>query len=288
MRLTVATIAIAAVLSAAGCASNPALTSHSKLHRARPEGSDTAATSDPALMLRNSLEQETLKKYGVKPGTKQAAIVLKWRRELAADPAIQAAFPHGIPSPQVPAGAFVLADGLTRITAEQRAEFWSLYAEVAAAHLPDDCYGERNTQVITRRLMSFENLTDDETDKYMELVAAAVRASVRHDPEHLPTAAEHQAATVNLGKVIETNIKGKTDADRVARFMVNRASASVQDACWMLKTSIASIEKLSPADKEVILEYSLHQGAVAAAMRLPAPPVPASTAKAAPAAARKL
>ena len=288
MRFTVATIAIAAVLAAAGCTSNPAVTSSNKPQSTSSASSSATTTADSASMLRDSLDQEMLKKYGVKPGTKQAAIVLKWRRELAADPAIKAAFPTGIPSPHVPAGAFLLADGLTRITPEQRAEFWTLYAKVAAAHLPDDCYGERNTQVITRRLMTFTNLTDDETETYMAVVAAAVRASVQHDPEHLPTAAEHQAATINLGKIIESNITGKADADRIARFMVDRASASLQDACWMLKTSIASIEKLPPADKEAVLEYSLHQGAVAAAMRLPVPPVPASAGKAAPASARKL
>ncbi|MGY6202291.1 hypothetical protein [Paraburkholderia strydomiana] len=172
----------------------------------------------------------------------------------------------------------VFADGMSRVTPARRAEFWSLYARVAAAHLPDDCYGQASPTAISSRLMAFPNLTDEDTDEYLGLTAAMLHANAQHAPEHVPTPAELMVASTALGKMMVTEVKSKADADHLARVLVNRSTASIADACWVTKVSIRAIDRLPPDQKDVLLASAYHQAAVAAA----APAAPASSAAPAP------
>ena len=290
MKNTIAMFAVASMclIAASGCTSNPTLTLSSRPIDAAHGNAQGASPGSPELMLQQAIEEQSLKNLGVQPGTTKAAIVLKWQRQLRNDPELKNLLVAGLPSAQTPAGTLLLMDGMSRISPEQRAEFWTLYARVAAAHLPDNCYGERNPAAISRRVMTFGNFTDEDADEYLRLFTAMLHASVRHEPEHVPTAAEHQVATIALGKIIETNIKDKADADRLAHVMLNRATASLEDTCWLAKISIAAINQLSPTDKEAVLASSVHDAAVAAARQLPAPAAPASAPKAAPASVKQL
>lgn len=280
MKFSIAAIALITIVAASGCSTNGSL--------APSASNPQAVPADAEALVAQAFEEQRLKQVGVQPGTKKAGILLKWQRSLLNAPDIKARFPTGLPSPQSPAGAIAMADGLSRITPAQRAEFWSLYARVAAAHLPDDCYGQRESPEISRRLMSFPNFTDDETDEYMGLVAAILHADARQDPVQLPTVADHSAAVIVLGRVMSSEVRSKADADRIARVSVNRAAASVTDICWVTKVSIRAIDKLPPKEKEVLLVTSFHQLAAPAAKMLPWPAAPAPALKAAPASAKQL
>ena len=58
---------------------------------------------------------------------------------------------------------------------------------------------------------------------------------------------------IALGKVMMTEVKDKADADRLAQLMVNPSSASITDACWVMKASIRSIDRLPQDQKEIVL-----------------------------------
>jgi len=239
---------------------------------------NAAAESNAEALVEQAIEEQRLKELGVQPGTKKAAIMMKWHRMIREAPDLKAAFPAGIPPSQTPQGQVVFADGMMRVTPAKRAEFWSLYARVAAAHLPDDCYGQASSTAISSRLMAFPNLTDEDTDEYLGLVVAMLHASAQHAPEHVPTPAERMAASTALGKLMMTEVKSKADADHLARVLVNRSAASIADACWVTKVSIRAIDRLPPDEKDVLLASAYHQAVVAAA----AAAAPASSAAPAP------
>ena len=239
---------------------------------------NAAAASNAEALVEQAVEEQRLRELGVQPGTKKAAIMMRWYRTIREAPDLKAAFPAGIPPSQTPQGQVVFADGLSRVTPARRAEFWSLYARVAAAHLPDDCYGQTSPAAISSRLMAFPNLTDEDTDEYLGLVAAMLHASAQHAPEHVPTPAELKAASTALGKMMVTEVKSKADADHLAHVLVNRSTASIADACWVTKVSIRAIDRLPPDEKEVVLASAYHRAVDAAA----AAAAPASSAAPAP------
>ena len=117
--------------------------------------------------------------------------------------------------------------------------------------------------------MTFPNFTDEDTDEYLGLVVAMLRASARDATEHVPTPAETMAASTALGKLMMTEVKSKADADRLARVLVYRNAASVADACWLTKVSIRAIDRLPPDEKDVLLASAYHQAVVAAAALAP-------------------
>ncbi|MGN6084623.1 hypothetical protein [Trinickia sp.] len=285
MKANIVAFAVVCIVAVSGCTVDRPVTASKRQAESAAMKDEAAVTSAEAL-LEQAIEEQRLKQLGVQPGTKKAEILLKWDRAIRNAPDLKARFAHGFPPPQSAAGQYLFADGLSRITPAQRAEFWSLYARVAAAHLPDNCYGESNPAAITSRLMTFANFTDDDADEYMGLSAAILHASVRHDPEHVPTSSEYQAATLALGRLMVTDIKDKADAGRFARIMVSPGSASVADKCWITRVSIRAIEKLPATEKEIALANSFHRAAMAAASKLPQPAAPAPTV--APAVAKQL
>jgi hypothetical protein len=289
MKSNIVVFAVLCIVSVSGCTVDRPVTPSIPQGESVARRDEGATVTSAEALLEQAIKEQRLKQLGVQPGTKKAEILLKWDRSIRNDPDLKARFAQGFPPPQSPAGQFLFADGLSRITPAQRAEFWSLYARVAAAHLPDNCYGERDPAAITARLMTFANFTDDDADEYMSLSAAILRASVRHDPEHVPTSSEHQAATLALGRMMATDIKDKADADRLARVMVSPGSASVADKCWITKVSIRAIDKLPASEKEVALASSFHKAAIAAASKLPVPTAPRLVPPmAAPASAKQL
>ncbi|NUX59337.1 hypothetical protein [Paraburkholderia youngii] len=281
-------IAALCALYLSACALNNATTPATAGDKPTAKKGTTAPNAEA--LVERAIEEQRLKQAGVQPGTKKAEILLKWQRAVRDAPDLRARFPTGIPPVESPAGRALIADGMTRISPAKRSEFWSLYARVAGAHLPDDCYGQRSAAAISSRLMTFPNLTDEDTDEYLGLIAAMLQASVQASPQHVPTAAEHTAATIALGKLMMTEVKDKADADRLAQVTVNPSGASVTDACWVMKASIRSIDRLPPNEKEIVLAGTSLQAAAAAASKLPRPSLPGPASAPVPArpAARQL
>jgi hypothetical protein len=288
--LSIAAPVLAAALAISGCANNPGSATHAGASMQIPPTASTttpqpATATSPDSLLQQAIEEQTLKKLGVQPGSRKAAIVAKYRSQLRSDPLLRTLFDGSTAGLESPRIKLMALDGMARVTAEQRAQLWSLYDKVASAHLPADCYGLRDHNQISARLMTFPNFTDDQAEEYMQLTSAMLDASARHDPEDVPTTAAHSAATVALGKLLMSNIKDKTDADRLARVMVNPATASTEDACWMTRMSIHAIALLDPSDKEVVLAGTADKVAENADRQLfPVPPAQVTPQVAAPAA----
>lgn len=271
--LWIAAPALATALAVGGCANNPGSATHAGAATRIPPTSSTstpqpAAAATPENLLQQAIEEQTLKKLGVQPGSRKAAIVARYRSQIRSDRLLKALFDGSTAGLQSPRMKLMTLDGMARVTAQQRAQIWSLYDQVAAAHLPTDCYGLRDHTQISARLMTFPNFTDDQAEEYLQLTVAMLDASARHDPEDVPTTAAYSAATVALGKQLMSNIKDKSDADRLARVMVNPAAASTEDACWMTRTSIHAIALLDPADEEIVLASTANKVAANADRQL--------------------
>jgi hypothetical protein len=280
MKALIARTVFAGIFALTGCATQYASIS-SGHSRQTTDASNSQLAGQGETLLDRAIYQQSLRALGVDPKSHQAAILRAWKKRLGDDPELKAAFPLGLPTAPTPAGKLLFAEGMARVTPATRAAFWSLYTKVTLAHLPDDCYGIRNRAEIAHRVMSFPNMSDSDTEEYMRILWAVLHAGVRHDPEHVPTEAEHQAAVVALSKVLSADMLTATNANRFARVMVSPATASIKDFCWAMKTSTEALNQLDPADKEALLSQSLDQAALNALRTVQptiAPPPTPSTA----------
>jgi hypothetical protein len=250
------------------------------------DGPTTAPAAHAASPLEQAIRVQHLRKLGIEPDSSKARILDKWAETIRTDPDIAASMPGGTAGAGLglidPAtGTAYIRNGLPRLSAAERSEFFGLLVGIYDRSVPQDCFGLTDPQEIMRRAISFGSMSDAQTDTYFRLIYRMIHQAAINAPVDIPTPQAHQASVVKLGASMEAQLHGNTaDVNRLAAIVVDQAHASANDHCWLMGLSLHAIMALPDADRDVVLRQ-MYAAQMKNATPAGAPAVGASAASAA-------
>lgn len=218
---------------------------------ARGTAAPQASTISVPPALQQAVEQATLQRLGVDPGSRKAEIVLQWGKKIATDPEIRqlaanrAAQP-GAGTPDAAAKAQAAVTGLLSVTPEQRSRMMELTVKVLDG-IPEDCGGLKSLPLILNRY-AIPTLSEDDLGDYLGLMFTSLKQSAHHAPLAHVTDEEHrqgeQAVMNKLGALLRNNTDGARD---LAALLVNSQAMTSTQWCNATRlTNRALIETPQP------------------------------------------
>lgn len=193
----------------------------------------STVTLPPALQ--KAIDQASLQRFGVTPGSTKAEIVVRWSKKIAEDPDIRQMASASPVQPGVARlnGALTAQAALTGVltlTTEDRARMLELTSRLLDG-VPADCGGLKSLPAVMQRYM-LPTLSDDDVNDYLRLSFTTLKQTARHAPTATVTEEQRQqgeqVAMGTLGLMLKSNPTGASD---LTALLVNEAAMTSIQWC---------------------------------------------------------
>lgn len=209
-------------------------------------GSGFSAASQPLEAslppaLKKAIEDASLQRTGIEPGSKKADIVVRWAKQITDDPDIRQLVSNGSADMggQIPIASLMNSLALSAslvLTQNDRSRLTALVTKIVDS-APPDCGGFRSIPALTSRYM-FTSLSEDDLDDYLRIVFTMLKQTALHAPVAQVSDDQRiqgeQAVMNTLGKLIDNNPGGAHD---LAALIVNPAGTSGTQWCAATRLS---------------------------------------------------